>query len=208
MQPERFVITPWFGNRPGASARALVLPGGGYTVDHPVLFWSCQVLAQAGYRVVTMRWQPDDQAEADPQAFVEEAADALEAAAGPAPTTLLLAKSLGSYAAAWASARDLPAVWLTPVLTDASVADALTTYPAAGLLVGGTADPLWDSEVARSAPLQVLELPGVDHALHHPGDWRASVTTLERTLVAVEAFAVQQERGVASPQGARRGAVL
>lgn len=56
MAQDRFVVTPWFANDSSATARALVLPGGGYTVDHPVLFWSCQVLAQAGYRVVTMRW--------------------------------------------------------------------------------------------------------------------------------------------------------
>jgi hypothetical protein len=28
-------------------------------VDHPVLFWACQVLAQAGWPVATMRWPAD-----------------------------------------------------------------------------------------------------------------------------------------------------
>lgn len=192
MAQDRFVVTPWFANDPSATARALVLPGGGYTVDHPVLFWSCQVLAQAGYRVVTMRWQPDDRAETDPRAFVEEGADVLDAAAGPAPVTLVVGKSLGTYAAGWASVRRYPAVWLTPVLTDASVAAALNTYSAPGLLIGGTDDGLWDPAAAKATPLEVLELSGADHALHHRGDWRTSVTTLKRTLEAVEAFAVEQ----------------
>jgi len=195
MEPQRFDITPWFGNDPAASARALVLPGRGYTVDHPALFWSCQVLAQVGYRVVTMRWQPGRDAQTDPQAFVEEAADALDAAAGPAPTTVVMAKSLGSYAAAWASARSYPAIWLTPMLTDASVAAALHDYSAAGLLVGGTDDPLWDAAAAQSTPLQVLEIPGADHALHHRGDWRTSVATLQLTLQAVDAFAARHKQG-------------
>lgn len=35
--------------------RVLVLPGRGYTVDHPLLFWACQVLADLGWHVDAVR---------------------------------------------------------------------------------------------------------------------------------------------------------
>jgi hypothetical protein len=125
--------------------RALVLPAAGYTVDHPALLWACQVLAQVGWRVITMRWRADGVDEAERQGFVEQGAEVLDAEAGSGPRTLVVAKSLGSYAAAQASGRSYPAIWLTPVLTDGHVAGALRTYSAPSLLIGGTADPLWST---------------------------------------------------------------
>jgi len=53
---KRYEVRAWFSSRAEDSCgRALVLPGAGYTVDHPVLFRACQVLAQVGWRVATMR---------------------------------------------------------------------------------------------------------------------------------------------------------
>jgi len=89
---------------------------------------------------------------------------------------LILAKSLGTYAADWAARRRYPAIWLTPVLTDDFVAEALTNYPVKAVMVGGTKDPLWDSRRAAATKLQITELPDADHALHVAGDWRGSVS--------------------------------
>lgn len=188
---QRYSVQPWFSSSSAEEScgRALVLPGGGYTVDHPVLFWACQVLVQVGWRVSTMRWRTDGLSDADRRSFVETGADRLDAEAGPASKTLILAKSLGSYAAGWASSRNYSAIWLTPVLTDDFVAGALSDYPATGLLVGGTADRLWNSQRAAATKLQVLELAGADHALHRAHDWRGSLLALEQTLAAVEEFA-------------------
>lgn len=188
---DRYSVCPWPSSpsRADACGRALVLPGGGYTVDHPVLFWACQVLAQVGWHVVTMRWRTDGVAAADTRRFVEAGAERLDADAGPAAETLVLARSLGSYAAAWASARGYPAVWLTPVLTNDFIAEALRDCSTDALLVGGTGDDLWDSQRAAATTSRVLELPGADHALHNVGDWRGSLVALERTLAAVEQFA-------------------
>jgi len=191
---ELYEVRPWFSSPEfdGSLGRALVLPGAGYTVDHPALFWACQVLAQVGWRVITMRWRADGVAEADRQGFVEQGAELLDAETGSAPRTLVLAKSLGSYAAAWASGRSYPAIWLTPVLTDGFVAGALQTYSAPSLLIGGTADPMWSTPDGTAAEQQVLELTDVDHALHRAGDWQASLEALRQTLTAIEAFAEAQ----------------
>jgi len=189
-----YEVMPWF-SAPAfddSRGRALVLPGAGYTVDHPALFWACQVLVQVGWRVVTMRWRVEDIAEAERRSFVEQGAELIDAEAGPAPRTLVVAKSLGSYAAAWASGRCYPAIWLTPVLTDGFVAGALRTYSAPSLLIGGTADPLWSTPAVTAAAQQVLELADVDHSLHRAGDWQASLAALRQTLTAIEAFAEAQ----------------
>jgi hypothetical protein len=77
-------------------------------------------------------------------------------------------KSLGTRAASYAAERSLQAVWLTPLLVDPVVAEAIAANPARQLLVGGAADELWDSGVAHdlaSRGCEVLELPGADHGL-------------------------------------------
>ncbi len=110
---DRYEVRPWFASPSGeVRGRALVLPGGGYTVDHPALFWACQVLVQVGWEVTTMRWDAGGITDAECRGFVERGAALLDAEAGDRHT-LVLAKSLGSYAAAWASDRGYPAIWLT-----------------------------------------------------------------------------------------------
>jgi hypothetical protein len=184
----RVQVTTWaVGSEP--LGRALVLPGVGYTVDHPLLFWTCHVLADAGWQITLARWEIDPEARAEADAFVGRAVDALDVQAPPARRTLVVAKSFGTHAAQWAADRGLPGVWLTPILTDTAVAQALTVSTASALLVGGTADELWQGDVARATGKQVLEIRGADHALHVLGDWRSSVRALEQCLESVERFA-------------------
>lgn len=188
MGDRRFEIETWDARSPEVVGRALVLPGRAYTVDHPLLFWPGQVLADAGWQVTTVRWWPDVSDLSDPRPFVEAAAEALEARAPSAERTLLVTKSLSSHLSRWAAARDYPGIWLTPVLTDDHVAEGLDEC-SVGLTVGGTADHLWDADRARATGLEVLELPEADHVLHVPGEWERSIAALRAMLARVEAFA-------------------
>lgn len=171
--------------------RAVVLPGGsGYTVDHPLLWWVCQVLAESGWRVVTVRWKVDEAARADPVSFVAQAAQQALDMAGPAGRTLVVGKSFGTWAAPGATEQGWPGVWLTPVLTSPQIANALCNSHTAGLLVGGTADEFWDADLARGSGLDVLEIEGAaDHILYTASHWKHSFEALGRTLEAVERFA-------------------
>jgi predicted alpha/beta-hydrolase family hydrolase len=87
---------------------------------------------------------------------------------------LLVAKSLGTYAAPLAAERGYDAVWLTPLLQVPPLAAAIAANPGRQLLVGGTADDIaWDATVAADLAAQgcdVLEVTGADHALMFPGD--------------------------------------
>jgi len=101
---------------------------------------------------------------------------------------LMIGKSLGSYAAAIAAERDLPAVWLTPILHLPHVVTALDRATAPFLLIGGTADMAWDGEVARRLTPHVFEVADADHGMYVPGPVTASIAVLSQVVVAVAEF--------------------
>src|SRR5205807_1103031 len=92
---------------------------------------------------------------------------------------LVIGKSLASFLAGLVGDRGLPAAWLTPALDRQEVVDGLAGAKERTLLVGGTADSMWVGEAIPSNPaLEVLELPGVDHALQVAGNPSASLDAL------------------------------
>jgi len=151
----------------------LVLPGRAYAPTAPLLELARLALLQHGFTVQqvwwdTTTWTADDVA--DPEGWVRRhAAEAL--ASEDADHVVLVGKSLGTRAASYAAELGLDAVWLTPLLVDAVVAEGIAANAGRQLLVGGLADELWDSAVAREladAGCEVLELPGADHSLGVP----------------------------------------
>ena len=112
---------------------------------------------------------------------------------------LLVAKSLGTHAARLAAERDLPGVWLTPLLRDdADQRAAYAGMASPALIVGGTADPLWSSQEAEAlrrngwsdppGARSVVGLADLDHALEVPGDPVASVRACADVMTQVEEF--------------------
>jgi predicted alpha/beta-hydrolase family hydrolase len=104
----------------------------------------------------------------------------------------VVAKSLGTLALPLAVARALPGVWLTPILTEASIATAVRNLSAPSLLVGGTKDRLWDAEVARQSAADVLELEGANHALEFGESVEPSLATLQQVVARVATFVSRQ----------------
>ena len=96
--------------------------------------------------------------------------------------------SLIGYGSPLAAERGLPAIWLTPLLTIDWVVDGLRRSTAPFLLIGGTADPLWDSTLARELTPYVPEVPGADHGMYVPGRLAASAAVLGQVATAVEDF--------------------
>lgn len=175
---------------PGGRA-ALLLPGGGYGVDAPLLMFAG--LAAARRRAVTTAVAWDLDGTLDDDGLSERVRQRTEAAvdaavAGGAATPLVLAKSLGSRAASVVAERGLPAVWFTPLLDEPGVVAALRRSTAPALLVGGTVDSTWDGAVAREAADRVLEVPDAEHNLFVPGPLAASAAALGAVATAVERF--------------------
>jgi hypothetical protein len=160
--------------------RCVVLPGRRYSPDGPLLFFAAQTALARGWGVRQVWWDAltrDSQDVATETAWVtDQLAAALEGYDG---RVLIVAKSLGTLAAPAAAARGLDAAWLTPILTDAAVAAALTAYPARQLTLIGTDDPYLDRAVFDTLPGEQLLVPG-DHVLRVGGDPTAMVASHHR----------------------------
>ncbi|MGW1179413.1 alpha/beta hydrolase [Kitasatospora sp. NPDC002543] len=171
---------------------ALIVPGTGYSPARPLLHFARSVLLRHGWTVQELWWQLpegfDEFAMTDRIAWVERQVAGAVGAEGGA-CRLLVGKSLASFAASVAADRNLPAAWLTPVLTIDHVARALRRAGAPTLLVGGAADRLWDGPAADATGHEVLELPGADHGLELPGDPLGSVDALRRVVARLDGFA-------------------
>ena len=173
-----------------SSPEVIVLPGGQYGPHSPLLMYAADAAERRGATIRPIWWDeanrpltltPDERGPWVLDQFARAVPDV------PADA-LLIAKSLGTHAAAVAADRKLPAVWLTPVLTSPFVVDALRQSTAPFLLVGGTADELWDSALARELTPYVLEVDGADHGMYVPGRLAASAAVLGLTATAVEDF--------------------
>jgi len=170
------------------AGRAVLIPGRGYDTRAPLFAYLHEALRRLGRDVHPVRWQvPAGLSLVDAERWVgDEVAPVLDA-----PTDLLVAKSLGTFAARSAADRGLRAVWLTPLLTQPQVLAALDRAPAPFLLVGGTADRAWDGDAARRLTPHVLEVPEADHSLLVPGPLARSAEVLGRVCTAVEEFVGQ-----------------
>jgi pimeloyl-ACP methyl ester carboxylesterase len=169
-------------------ADAVVIPGRMYGPSAPLLMYCGDVAERRGATVHRYDWshEPPQPFEPEVEAWVQnEIAPLLDTIGG---TPLLIGKSLGTNAAGLAAERSLPAVWLTPLLTVPWVVAALERATAPCLLVGGTADPAWDSTLAYRLSPHVLTVEDADHGMYVPGELSDSIEVLGQLVVAVEKF--------------------
>jgi pimeloyl-ACP methyl ester carboxylesterase len=169
---------------------AVVLPGARYSPDAPLLWFARETALASGRSVLAVydTWRRDG----DPLAWVEERTGAALEHIGPAEL-VVVGKSITSLAARIAAQRGLAGVWLTPLIrTDGSpvtdaVVDGLRAATGPTLLVGGSADPTWDGELARSLG-EVLEIRDADHLLQISGDPHRSLEALRVVTQRLKEF--------------------
>jgi hypothetical protein len=169
---------------------AVLAPGANYGADGPLLMYAGLAVRRRGGRFRPVTW--DLPPTGDVAQLRERVMAQVEAAiheltvAGQRP--LVIGKSLGSLSAPVIADRGLAAVWFTPLLTDEVTVAALRRATAPCLLVGGTADQLWDGPTARSLSPDVVEIDGADHRMFVPGPLAASAAVLGQVMTAVEDF--------------------
>jgi pimeloyl-ACP methyl ester carboxylesterase len=103
---------------------------------------------------------------------------------------VVVGKSLGTRAASYAAERGLDAIWLTPLLVEPALAEAIAANAGRQLLVGGLADELWDAAVATELAdngCDVLAVPDADHAMG-TGDVVRTAEILVEVARAVDRF--------------------
>jgi pimeloyl-ACP methyl ester carboxylesterase len=172
----------------GGMADAVIVPGGMFGPAAGLLMYAAAVAERRGATVHRHSWsgQPTKPFEPDIEAWVCDEIRPLLDAVGGRP--MLIGKSLGTNAATLAAERGMPAVWLTPILTVPWVAAALGRATVPFLLVGGTADSMWDGDMARRLSPYVLEVEGADHGMSVPGPVTNSIAVLGRVVVAMDEF--------------------
>lgn len=167
----------------------MLLPGQFYPTRAPVLWFAREAVMAQGWSALEVLGEPGQHP--DPLGWERECADRALAQAGGG-RTLVIGKSLASLLAGEVADRGLPAVWLTPLLREAAVTDALARTEHPTLLIGGTADSLWQRDAIPENPaLEVLELPGLDHALQRSGDPQAGLDALRQLTEAIGRLASQ-----------------
>jgi len=165
----------------------VLLPGQFYPTRAPVLWFAREAVMAQGWSALEMLGEPGEHP--DPLAWVRDCAERALAQASAAQI-LVIGKSLASLLAEQVADRGFPAAWLTPLLTEAAVTDALAKTRQRTLLIGGTADRLWQPDAIPDNPvLEVLELPGLDHALQRTGDPHAGLDALRQLTEAITRLA-------------------
>lgn len=165
---------------------AVLLPGQFYPTRAPALWFAREAVMSRGWSALEVLGEPGEHDE--PLEWERDCAErALEASGAERP--LVIGKSLATLLAGEIAERDLPAVWLTPLLNEADVVDGLARTRRPTLLAGGDGDPTWLIDRLPDNPaIEVLELPGVDHALQVPNDLRASTDALARLVDGIARF--------------------
>jgi pimeloyl-ACP methyl ester carboxylesterase len=164
----------------------LLLPGQFYPTRAPLLWFAREAAVAHGWSALEVLGEPG--LHPDPLAWERECAERALGAAGDARVTII-GKSLASFLADLVNERHLAAVWLTPVLTNSAVVGALARADRPTLLVGGTADRLWDqTAIPNNKALEVLELDGADHSLQVPSQPIRSLDALRQVTDSVGHF--------------------
>jgi hypothetical protein len=165
---------------------AVLLPGQFYPTRAPALWFAREAVMSRGWSALEVLGEPGEHD--DPLGWERECAERA-LAASRAERPLVIGKSMATLLAGEIAERDLPAVWLTPLLNEADVIDGLVRARRPTLLAGGDADPTWlPGRVADNPAIDVLALPGVDHAVQVPGNAEASVDALAHLLGGIARF--------------------
>ncbi|MBL7259338.1 alpha/beta hydrolase [Paractinoplanes lichenicola] len=166
----------------------IIVPGRGYGPQAPLLDLADEALRDREIPTETIHWTvPDGLLDVGPEPFVRaHVLAALHRLNAAQP--VIIAKSLGTYAAVLAAEQELPAIWLTPLLHVEAIAEAITRNPAPALLVGGTRDRSWLPDVAVATKKTVITIPDGDHGLRPPGPLRAYTDALGDVGTAMEGF--------------------
>lgn len=142
---------------------AIILPGKNYPATMPLLTFAGRAAQQHGWQVRAVSWTAPDLGPEEAIAWVGDQLDrAVGAHDGP---VIVIGKSLGTCAAARAAQCGYNAIWLTPLLHLPVFINGMAAHPGRQLLVGGSADPTWNLDVARSITSDVLEIEGANHAM-------------------------------------------
>jgi hypothetical protein len=172
----------------GETKVAVLVPGAGYKVESPLLSWPAEQLRARAWQVQAIRWTDDDEPGDDPHGFAARAVQQAFAEFPHAEHRLIVAKSFGTFCIPWAEAAQVPAIWLTPILTDDVIRRTLAETSKPDLLIGGSKDKFWATAAPSETTPTFVDILDANHSLEVPNDWRASLAAHVQVFTAIERF--------------------
>lgn len=187
-------------HEPPSDKLLVMLPGQGYTCDHPVMHYLRKMAAGLGHDVLSLQYSfqaaPDQvsRQQLDWDKLYAEVGAVMREVQGRGYKQICFAgKSLGTPVAVMHAreqpARDTRIILLTPI-SDSVESAGKTGLPTLAII--GTADPVYEhGQVnADSADPNVTwrVFDGLNHALETEDDWQASIAALHEVIAACEAF--------------------
>lgn len=174
----------------------LLLPGRGYTVEHPVLFHLRYLGLENGFDVLPVQYgyqaaNRDLKAEEWPYLAQDVRAAAEPVLSRGYRKVCVVGKSLGTplalELAQTITAESVSLILLTPI---GAVMQAMNNTHLPVLAVIGTDDPLYSPDIVRQQRLNVQwkVLEGLSHGLFIEDNWRVSMDALSEILAVCEQF--------------------
>ena len=189
----------------GGRDLGIMLPGIRYSCQMPLLFYPSRLLLNQGADVLWVEYAYYTRPSFNPapgsddeRRLVTDVAAACRGAlaARSYERVSIVGKSLASLAMARVlesepTLAEARAVWLTPLLRDPRVREALEQTRQPALVVIGTADDHYDVDILRALEARgrrVMRLEGADHSIEIEDDLGRSLKVMADVLQAIEAF--------------------
>jgi predicted alpha/beta hydrolase family esterase len=201
------VPNTFFEQETRANQLAIVYPGYAYSCDGPLLWYTTRILLSLGADVLWVEYPYDTlpewgSSEDRSEWLFEDSAAAFESAAKRRSyeRITLIGKSLGTIAmgkilASGSATGDVRGVWMTPVLTDPDLRQAMEEAPNPSLVIIGSADHYYDASflerLNKKAKTTVLALQGADHLLESDEGTIRSIDILKTVMESVQRFVVE-----------------
>ena len=202
---ETSVPNTFFRQHEEAEYGVIVLPGLGYTAQMPLLFYGVELMASLKADVLTVDYaynQRDFMALNEKERVhrvFNDVQPAYHALLGQRPygKLVFMGKSLGTLAMGHiltveAVPAPAHAVWLTPILRNATLRDQIKKYGGRSLFISGTADPHYDAgymkEVQKATNGHVMLIDEADHTLNIKGDLNRTIHELGNIIDNIKAF--------------------
>jgi acetyl esterase/lipase len=177
----------------GSDKLLIILPGRGYTAEHPVLYYLRSVALELGYDVLSVQYgfqagQVDLTAENMPY-VQDDVEQARKAVLSRGYSKICVAgKSMGTPLAVTLAhginEAQVSLLLLTPI---GGAAQPLDNIPV--LAVIGTADAAYAADMIKDeGGLSWRVFEGLDHSLEVRGDWRASLAVLPEIIEVCAGF--------------------
>jgi acetyl esterase/lipase len=171
----------------------IMLPGRGYTTEHPVMYYLRKAALNLGYDVLSIEYgfqagHIDLNAGNMPYLEADIQAAVASVSGHDYQRICVAGKSMGTPLAVGLAqtlaAKNISLLLLTPVTGAAQMAG---TIPALAII--GTADYFYQPDAIRDTPtLKWRVFEGLDHSLENKNDWHASLAVLPDIITACAEF--------------------